>query len=330
MGVFLKIISILIIAAAVAVPIAVNQRRRVSAWRNGRDGDGTYKKISRAYTAVPAAFAVFLFVLSSSFVIIPTGYTGVRSTFGQVDETTVQNGFNWKLPFVQSIEVVNNKQQDIAFDGQVWSETSERTAIYYEEITVTYQINPEKSAWIYANVSNYKDALVSQNLVASAIKASSKSLSDTDATNRSIIEPMALENIQRSLDEKYGENVVYVNKVTISNADFEDSYNAAIAAKQQAQLNAEQQAIENQRAIDKAAADAEVKRTNAEADAKAKLIAAEAEAQANDLLEKSLTEMILREMYIEKWNGQLPNVMTGDSGDVMVPVYSGVAAGNGE
>ena len=89
---------------------------------------------------------------------------------------------------------------------------------------------------------------------------------------------------------------MYVNKVTISNADFEDSYNAAIAAKQQAQLNAEQQAIENQRAIDKAAADAEVKRTNAEADAKAKLIAAEAEAQANDLLEKSLTEMILREM----------------------------------
>lgn len=330
MGVFLKIISILIIAAAVAVPITVNQRRRVSAWRNGRDGDGTYKKVSRTYTVVPVAFAVFLFVLSSSFVIIPTGYTGVRSTFGQIDEITVQNGFNWKLPFVQSVEVVNNKQQDIAFDSQVWSETSERTAIYYEAITVTYQINPEKSAWIYANVSNYKDALVSQNLVASAIKASSKSLSDTDATNRSIIEPMVLENIQRSLDEKYGENVVYVNKVTISNADFEDSYNAAIAAKQQAQLNAEQQAIENQRAIDKAAADAEVKRTNAEADAKAKLIAAEAEAQANDLLEKSLTEMILREMYIEKWNGQLPNVMTGDNGNVMVPVYPGTAAGNGE
>lgn len=328
MGVFLKIISILIIVGAIAITVSVNQRRRMTRWQNS--DDGTYKKLNKLYTAVPVAFAVFLFVLSSSFVIIPTGYTGVRSTFGQIDEVTVQNGFNWKLPFVQSIEVVNNKQQDIVFEGQVWSETSERTAIYYEAITVTYQINPEKSAWIYANVSNYKDALVSQNLVASAIKASSKSLSDTDATNRSVIEPLAMANVQRSLDEKYGENVVYVNKVTISNADFEDSYNAAIAAKQQAQLNAEQQAIENQRAIDKAAADAEVKRTNAEADANAKLIEAEAEAKANELLERSLTDTILRQMYIEKWNGQLPNVMTGDNGDVMIPVYPDATTGQGE
>lgn len=231
MGVFLKIISVLVIAAAIALPIVINQQRKASSWRSGRDSDGTYKKVSRMYTVVPVLFGVFLFAISSSFVIIPTGYTGVRSTFGQIDEVTVQNGFNWKLPFVQSVEIVNNKQQDIVFDGQVWSETSDRTAIYYEGITVTYQTNPEKSAWIYANVSNYKDTLVSQNLVASSIKASSKSLTDIDATNRSIIEPLVMENIQRSLDEKYGEDVVYVNKVTINNADFEDSYKRQSAAQ---------------------------------------------------------------------------------------------------
>lgn len=309
MGLILKIVSVLVFIAAVVLPSAINQKREYIA---NRVMDGKYEAVGKKYTLIPAAAAVALFVFSSAFVIIPTGYTGVRSTFGQINETVVQNGFNWKLPFVQSIEKVNNKQQDISFKDQVWSETSERTAIYYEGVTVTYQINSEKSAWIYANVSNYKDALVSQSLVASAIKASSKSLPDTDATNRSIIEPLALENIQKSLDEKYGVGVVYVNKVTISSADFEDSYNAAIAAKQQAQLNAEQQAIENQRAIDKAAADAKVMQTNAEAEAQAKLIAAEAEAQANELLEQSLTEMILRQMYINKWNGQMPSVMAGD------------------
>lgn len=322
MSIFLKIISLITIVAAIAVPAAINQKRYDMA---DRFGNGSYKKVDKRYTLVPVVAAIVLFVVSSAFVIIPTGYTGVRSTFGQINESVVQNGFNWKIPFVQSIEKVNNKQQDISFKDRVWSETSERTAIYYEGITVTYQINPERSAWIYANVTNYKDALVSQNLVASAIKASSKSLSDTDATNRSIIEPLAQENIQISLDEKYGTGVVYVNKVTISGADFEDSYNAAIAAKQQAQLNAEQQAIENQRAIDKATADAQAMRTNAEAEAQAKLIAAEAEAQANELLEKSLTEMILRQMYINKWNGQLPNVMTGDdSTSIMVPSGSSV------
>lgn len=231
----------------------------------------------------------------------------MRVTSGQIDDTTVPNGFNWKIPFVQTIETVNNKQQDIVFTDKIWSETKERTAIYYENTTITYQINPEKSAWIYANVSNYKDALVSNNLVASAIKSSSKVLVDTDATNRSIIEKSARENVQKALDEKYGENVVIVNKVVIANADFDDSYIAAIAAKQKAQIEAEQQAIENQKIIDKA-----------EAEARAKVIAAEAEADANERIEKSLSEKVLQQRYIEKWNGVLPQYVGGENGSVMV------------
>lgn len=315
MSVFLKIISILAIIAAIVIPIIINGVRRDHSYRSD-----DYKPVRKKYSVITVAIAVVMFIVSCSFVIIPTGYTGVRTTFGQIDSTTVQNGFNWKLPFVQSIEQVNNKQQDISFDGQVWSETNERTTIYYDSITVTYQISPDKSAWIYANVANYRDTLINQSIVASAIKASSKSLSDTDATNRSIIEPLTMENLQKSLDQKYGEDVVYITKVIIGNADFEDGYNQAIAAKQQAQLEAEKQEIENQKAIDKAAADAAVKKTTAEADAEAKLISAQAEAEANDLLKKSLTDQILREMWIEKWNGQLPQYVAGDESSVMIGI----------
>lgn len=248
---------------------------------------------------VGLAFAV----VSQSFAIIPTGYTGVKTTFGQIDNTTLQNGFNWKTPFIQSIEMVDNKQQDISFnDDEIWSETKERTAIYYKGVTVTYQINPEKSSWIYANISNYKDSLVTKPLVSSAIKASSKDLSDVDATNRSIIEPKALKNIQDSLNDKYGKDVIYVNKVTINNADFEESYNKAIADKQKAQLAAEQQEIENNKAIAKAKADAEVA-----------VKEAQGKADANEILRKSLSDEVLRDKYIEKWNGQMPNVVSDDS-----------------
>jgi len=249
---------------------------------------------------------VFLAVLifSMSFTIIPTGYTGVRTTFGQIDEATLQNGFNYNVPVVQSIEKVNNKQQDIVFEDQVWSETSERTALYFEGITVTYQINPEKSAWIFANVSNYEDSLVSQSLVGSAIKSSSKELSSTDVTNRSLIEPLAQGKIQSSLDDKYGENVVIVTKVVISNIDFEDSYNAAIAEKQSAQLAYEKQKIENQKAVE-----------TAEAEADAAKIKAEGEAEANKILSDSLSEDIFQQMMLDKWNGELPKVVS-DSGSV--------------
>lgn len=252
-----------------------------------------------------------LVVVSQSFTIIPTGYTGVKTTFGQIDNVTLQNGFNWKTPLIQSIEMVDNKQQDISFnDDEIWSETKERTAIYYKGVTVTYQINPEKSSWIYANISNYKDNLVTKPLVSSAIKASSKDLSDVDATNRSIIEPKALKNIQDSLNDKYGKDVIYVNKVTINNADFEESYNKAIADKQKAQLAAEQQEIENNKAIAKA-----------EADAKVAVEKAQGKADANEILKKSLSDEVLKDKYIEKWNGQMPNVVS-DGSSVMYGIDS--------
>lgn len=282
--------------------------------------DTDYEKDGKHYAHPMIIGGLILLVFSQSFAIIPTGYTGVRITFGQIDNRTVQNGFNWKIPFVQSINQVNNKQQDISYTGQVWSETAERTVLYYEGITVTYTINPEKSAWIYANVSDYKKNLISDNLVASAIKSSSKELNSTDATNRGIIEPIAQEKIQEALDQKYGSDVVFINKVVIANTDFEESYNQAIADKQTAQLAYEKQQIENKRQIEAAEADAKVKTTQAKAEADAAVIKAQGEADANKLLNDSITDKILRQQYYEKWNGQLPNVITGDSSDIIMDI----------
>lgn len=240
--------------------------------------------------------------LFCSFKIVPTGYTGVRTTFGQIDDTTVQSGFNLKIPFVQSIKLVNNKQTNITVDDKIWSETKSRTAIYYEGVTVTYQINNEKSSWIVANVNDYEKNLITNQLVASAVKSSSKEYSDTDATDRGTIEPKIQENLQSLLDTKYGENTVTVTMVTVSNADFDESYNTAIAKKQNAQIAAETQEIENNKKVAKA-----------ESEAKVKQIEADAEAQANKTIEDSLSDKVLKEKYIEKWNGELPNAVTDGS-----------------
>lgn len=241
-----------------------------------------------------AIIGIALFVFSFSFVIIPTGYTGVRTTFGQIDQTTLQNGFNLKIPFVQSIEKVNNKQQDIVFEkSKISSETLERNTVVFKGITVTYTINPEKSAWIYANVADYKDNLVSESLVASAIKTSSKTLTPTDVTNRSILEPKAQENIQKSLDEKYGVDVIKINKVVINGAEFDKEYDKKIAKKQQAQMDYEKQQIDNKKNIEKAEADAQVKKTQAQAEADSLKIAANAEAEANKKISSSITDKLI-------------------------------------
>lgn len=300
--------SLILICIIAAIIIFI-----IRSWRAYEYSDN---KPSKKSLIIPLICCGVAFVFSSSFVIIPTNYSGVKTTCGQIDNNILHNGFNWKIPFVQSIETVNNKLQDIKFNNKISSETNKRTEIYYNNITVTYHIKPEKSAWIYANVSDYENNLISEDIVGSAVKSSSKTLDDTDATNRSILEPIVMEYIQKSLDSKYGSGVVAVNKVVVLSANFSDDYNKAIADKQKAQLESEKQTIQNEKNIAKAEADAKVKKTKAQAEADAKLISAEAEKKANELKEKSITEKILKEEYISKWDGVMPRFV-GDSSSMM-------------
>lgn len=263
-------------------------------------------KAKRKKGIYPIIIGVIILIIACSFVIIPTGYTGVSSIFGQINETPLPNGFNWVIPFIQNVEKVNNKQQDITYEGQVWSETSEQTVLYMEDVTITYQINPEKSAWIYSHITNYTKNLISPNMVASALKSASRNIATAQATNRGVIEPAAVISIQNAVDDKYGKDVVTIIKVVIDNMDFEDNYNAALEARQIAVLTQEQQAIENETNIKRAEAEAEASRIRAQGTADAQLIEAEAKATANELVSNSITDETLRLDALEKWNGELP------------------------
>lgn len=263
-----------------------------------------HRRIAGGIVAGAAAVTVLL-----SCTIVPTGYTGVRSQFGQINPNPVPAGFNWKAPFIENIELVNNKQQDLMFDEPINGETSERNAVVFDAVTVTYTISGDKSAWIYAHVTDYKNALLNQGLIASAVKTAAKQLSPTDVTNRALLEQRVQEALQKSVDQKYGDGVVTINKVVIGNAEFEESYQQSILDKQKAQLAYEQQQIENQKNIE-----------TAQAEARALQIAAEAEAEANRTIAGSLNENVLRNKYYETWDGRLPQV-SGSSGTLIeIPV----------
>lgn len=254
---------------------------------------------------------VAVFVVGCCFTIVPTGYTGVRTTFGQVSKNIVPQGFNLKVPFVQTIELVNNKQQDTKIVAQVWGESSEKIPVYATEITVTFQVESGRSAWIFSNVTDTKD-LITQSLVSSAIKSAMVELPASEVTVRSKIEPLVKEELAESIDEKYGSDTISVLKIVIDQMDFEESYNNAISDKSIAMQRQAQQEIENNTAIAKAEADKKVAIANAEAEAEATRIAAEAEAAANKLIAESLTDEILKSKFYEKWDGKLPSVM-GDN-----------------
>ena len=102
------------------------------------------KKTSFKTIGIIAAIVIILAVAISSFKIIPTGYTGVRSRFGQISNNAITPGIALKIPFIDNIILVNNKQQEVTIDGQIWGETSERAALYYEGINITFKIISKK------------------------------------------------------------------------------------------------------------------------------------------------------------------------------------------
>ena len=141
-------------------------------------------------------------------------------------------------------------------------------------------------------------------MVNSAVKSASATLEDAQATNRSNVEPTVRDMLQKSVDDKYGADVIEINKIVINESDFEDSYKNAIAEKQNAQLAYERQQIDNQKKIEQA-----------EAEAQAKIKAAEGEAEANRKLNESISAEVLQKQnldnqskMLEKWNGELPKV----------------------
>ena len=84
------------------------------------------------------------------------------------------------------------------------------------------------------------------------------------------------------------------------------------AVAKKAVETAEQNLLKAQTEAKQQSVQAQAKQDAARIEAETKLIEAEAEKQANELLNQSLTDEILRMEWINKWNGQMPTYYSGD------------------
>lgn len=246
---------------------------------------------------------VILFIGSFSFVIIPTGYTGVQVTFGQVAEQPLPNGFNIITPFCTTVQQVDNKYRFVTEEDQVWCETSDQVQVYCQGVQITYQIMPSASAWIYANVNNYENNLLTKKLIDDAIKEGTRTVPASEGTSREVVAPAIQTALQNVVDEVYGDDVVTIHNIAIADMNFTSDYSQAISQRQQAVINQEKQNIENETAIEKAKAEATVRKEEAQGIA-----------DANAIVQQSITDGVLQQKIIDKWNGELPKYVGGEGG----------------
>jgi len=94
-----------------------------------------------------------------------------------------------------------------------------------------------------------------------------------------------------------------------SNLVYPETFKKAIEAKN----NAVQSALMAENKVKQAEAEAKIKIATAEGNAQALLTNARAEAESNRLRQTTLTPMILQQMWIQRWKGEVPSTVLGQN-----------------
>lgn len=265
---------------------------------------------------------------------VPAGYVAVQYNMnGGVKDEVLTQGWHLVSPTTKTTLYTVGIEQSYLTAGnngdsegdESFSASSSEGKAMQIEMTFTYQYQPDSVNDVFTRFKgqsgkDVRDSFIKPNMISWTKEVIARyKVSDILGEERANVNIALTEYLSEKF-EKYG---ITIANVSLSNIEVDEETRQAINAKITAQQNAETQSINNQTNIDKAAAEAQVKLTQAQAEADAKKIQAEAEAKANELLQQSLTDKILRQEYIDKWNGELPDIVTGDdSMSLMIPAES--------
>lgn len=250
---------------------------------------------------------------------VPAGYVAVQyDVNGGVKDQVLSQGWHLISPTVKTTKyTVGIEQSYLTSDDRGDSDTDESfTASSAEgkaidiDLTFTYQYKPENVTDVFNRFKGQsgkevRDSFIKPNIISWTKEVVAKyNVADILGAEKANVNLALTDYISKKF-EPYG---ITVSNVSLINVGVDKKTKEVINNKIAAQQNAETQKIENQTKVDKAKADAE-----------ALLIEAEAEAKANEIKKKSLSKEIIQGMYIEKWDGKLPNV-SSDSNSLLLDI----------
>lgn len=274
--------------------------------------------------AVAVVVVGIILLILSFFTRIPTGYTGIVTTFGKVHDETLDAGIHGKAPW-DTVITMDNREQLESFTLQAFSRDIQQVDITG---SINLNINKSTAMTLYKEVgTDYKKVLVAPRVQEDVKIVIAKYTAEKLIENRQAASDEIYNLIKTELADK-GINVV---SFAIENIDFTDTFEGAVEAKQvatqekqRAQTQQEQQTMEAQQAAERrkiqAQAEADVQKINAEAEAFAIKAKADAEAEANEKIAKSLTDELIKYSEVSRWNGELPGIYGG--GDGVLPILT--------
>ena len=280
--------------------------------------------------------AVIICVVSTligCFTTVETGHTGIVTTFGKVENYTLDAGLHFKAPWKSVVQMDNRVQKATVNLNCFSSDIQEVRCIY----TLNYQVDKSNAQEIYRSIGiSYYDTVIVPNVSEATKTIMARYTAEELIGNREELGE-CIEELLKGQLVKYNIEVV---STAIEDLDFTDTFTAAVEAKQVAAQNKLKAEIEQAQAIQQAEADAKVAKTEAnaaaevakiqaDAEAAVAVIAAEAdlevqkinadaaeyagqkEAAKNSAIRESITPDLLRYYMIQQWDGKYPETYFG-------------------
>ena len=256
------------------------------------------KKVKFIIIAVIVLLAITILV--NSIATVNTGFVGVKTRFGEVQDTMINEGFNFKVPFIEKIVKIDCRTQKCEYTMEASSKDLQK--ISNIQIALNYNVDKSKANQLYKTVgTNYTSVLIEPSIYESVKQGMSQYTAEELVTKRSEVSNIIIELLKEKLEDKG----ILITALNIIDLSFSEEFDAAIEAKQitdqqtqQAKYELEKARVENEKKIENAKAEAEVMKQ-----------------QNSQITEQylRLKEIENQKAMIDKWNGTLPSTMTGDA-----------------
>ncbi len=281
-----------------------------------------------------------IILLTSIFGSVPAGYVGITVTMGSVSPMVRNEGMYMKLPFVQTIRMMEARTQKVEWnspDTPITAASKDLQDVYILAV-VTYHISPDKAPRIFQTIGlDYADKKVIP-LTLNAIKTHTGKYNVAEILNN---REKITNDVNKDVAAQLLANDIILENVSLVNIDFRKEYKDAIEQKQIAEKQVEtqqytlnKQALEAQQQVKKAEADKQAKILAAEAEKQAKILEGEGIEEFNKKVTQSITEQLLKykelqnqEKSIDKWNGQYPSVVAGGDSIPLIQMPASAADG---
>jgi prohibitin 1 len=240
--------------------------------------------------------------------VVGPGERGVSVFMGEASTNVKAPGWYLWVPFVRNVEQIS---------VQVQKSETETTAASHDmqtiktQVVTNWHVDPQTVPAMFIRVGDEDDIVerIINPSVAEVFKAATAKLTAEEILTQRIELTRSIGEMLRTRLSSYG---VLVDDVALVDLSFSEKFNHAIEEKQVAEQSAKQAEYEAQ----KAKIDATARVNKAEGEAKSQLIKAKAEAEANRLKLQTLTPQLIQYEAVQKWNGNVPQVM-GSSGGMM-------------